>query len=159
MSELYRKAALERISSPEQLDKVLEVSSPLSWPTLIGIAVLLAAVLFFWPIPVRDSVSVMGNVSPDGRQIECYLSGQDYENVKKAQDVSIVAPKAGSGAEIRCLTEILETGTQQSETTAKIRFTVAEEGIRLEPEVSGKPFRFSLVTGETSVRLISFLFG
>ena len=30
MAQLYRKAALERISSPEQLDKVLVISSPLS---------------------------------------------------------------------------------------------------------------------------------
>lgn len=159
MADLYRKAALERISSPEQLDKVLEVSSPMSWPVLVCIAVLLAAILFAWPVPVRNSVSVAGRVSPDGRQIECYLSGSDYDEIRKAREVSVVLPKDAGGDEIRCVAEVLETGTRRDETTAKVILAVSEEGARLDPEISGKPLRFNVITGETSYRLVSFLFG
>lgn len=49
MAQLYRKSALERLSSPEQLDKALKVSSPLSWLVLIGIA-LIIAVTVVWSI-------------------------------------------------------------------------------------------------------------
>lgn len=49
MADLYRKAALERISSPEQLDKVLKVTSPMSWLALIGITIIIV-VTVIWSI-------------------------------------------------------------------------------------------------------------
>lgn len=49
MADLYRKSALERISSPEQLDKVLKVTSPMSWLALIGIT-LIIVVTVIWSI-------------------------------------------------------------------------------------------------------------
>jgi len=53
MAELYRKAALERISSPEQLDKVLKITSPFSWLSLVGIALMTVAAVIW---------SVMGTI-------------------------------------------------------------------------------------------------
>lgn len=41
MAQLYRKSALERISSPEQLDKALTVTSPLSWIALAAVTVVI----------------------------------------------------------------------------------------------------------------------
>ena len=41
MPELYRKASLERISNPEQLDKTLKITSPLSWLVLIAITLMI----------------------------------------------------------------------------------------------------------------------
>lgn len=49
MADLYRKSALERISSPEQLDKVLKVTSPMSWLALLGIT-LIVVVTVIWSI-------------------------------------------------------------------------------------------------------------
>lgn len=49
MADLYRKSSLERISSPEQLDKVLKVTSPMSWLALIGIT-LIVIVTVIWSI-------------------------------------------------------------------------------------------------------------
>ena len=43
MVGLFRKAALERLSSPEQLDKAIVVSKPVSWLALIGLTVIIAA--------------------------------------------------------------------------------------------------------------------
>ena len=67
MAELYRKSALEKISSPEQLDKTLTVTSPLSWLVLIGITLIIAATTvwgFLGTIPM--SVTVQGIIaSPD----------------------------------------------------------------------------------------------
>jgi len=49
MADLYRKSSLERISSPEQLDKVLKVTSPMSWLALLGIT-LIVVVTVIWSI-------------------------------------------------------------------------------------------------------------
>lgn len=49
MAQLYRKSALEKISSPEQLDKALTVTSPLSWLALAAVTVVIA-VTVVWSI-------------------------------------------------------------------------------------------------------------
>ena len=65
MAELYRKSALEKISSPEQLDKALTVTSPASWIALLGIAVIVVAGII-WSIlgTIPITVSTQGIVSP-----------------------------------------------------------------------------------------------
>lgn len=60
MADLYRKSSLERISSPEQLDKVLKVTSPMSWLALIGVTVIVVATVIwsiFGTIPVTITTS------------------------------------------------------------------------------------------------------
>lgn len=49
MSQLFRKSSIERLSSPEQLDKAIVVTSPMSWIVLIGIA-LIAVCFALWTI-------------------------------------------------------------------------------------------------------------
>ena len=49
MADLYRKSSLERISSPEQLDKVLQVTSPMSWLALIGVTIIVV-VTVIWSV-------------------------------------------------------------------------------------------------------------
>lgn len=65
MAELYRKSALEKISSPEQLDKALTVTSPASWIVLLGIAVIVVASIV-WSIlgTIPVTVSAQGIISP-----------------------------------------------------------------------------------------------
>lgn len=45
MSELFRKKSLERISSPEQLDEYIRVTTPSVWIVLLAIVVLLVGML------------------------------------------------------------------------------------------------------------------
>ena len=49
MAQLYRKSALEKISSPEQLDKALTVTSPMSWIALAAVTVVIV-VTVIWSI-------------------------------------------------------------------------------------------------------------
>lgn len=60
MAELYRKSALERIASPEQLDKALKVTSPLSWLSLIGVTLIIVATVI-WSIVGRIPVTITTN--------------------------------------------------------------------------------------------------
>lgn len=60
MAELYRKSALEKISSTEQLDKALKVTSPLSWISLIGVT-LIIVVTVIWSVAGTIPVTVTTN--------------------------------------------------------------------------------------------------
>lgn len=54
--KIFREVALERLSSPEQLDQSIQIVSPKGWLTIIGIGILLLAVLlwgFFGVIPIN----------------------------------------------------------------------------------------------------------
>ena len=37
MADLYRKSSLDKLSNPEQLDRMIKISSPLSWLALIAV--------------------------------------------------------------------------------------------------------------------------
>lgn len=64
MADLYRKSALERMSNPEQLDKVLKVTSPMSWIALMGIT-LIIVVTIVWSIigTIPETITAKGVVS------------------------------------------------------------------------------------------------
>jgi len=47
MTELYRRQATERVSSPDQLDRIIQITSPLDWLAVAGIVVTLI-MLGFW---------------------------------------------------------------------------------------------------------------
>lgn len=57
--QLFRKVSLERLSSPEQLDQLLQVTTPKSWVALLAIGLLLA-VAIFWGIWGTIETDVMG---------------------------------------------------------------------------------------------------
>ena len=64
MADLYRKSSLERMSNPEQLDKVLKVTSPMSWLALIGIT-LIIIITVIWSIvgTIPETITTKGIVS------------------------------------------------------------------------------------------------
>lgn len=57
MAQLYRKSALEKISSPEQLDKALTVTSPMSWIALAAVTFVIV-VTVIWSIVGTIPVTV-----------------------------------------------------------------------------------------------------
>lgn len=67
MAEIYRKSALEKISSPDQLDTILKISSPMSWLALIG-ATIIVVVTVIWAFVGRIPMTVQSSgiiSSPD----------------------------------------------------------------------------------------------
>ena len=68
MAELYRKSSLERISSPDQLDAMLKISSPMSWLALAG-ATMIVVITIIWAFIGRIPMTVTTTgivTSPDG---------------------------------------------------------------------------------------------
>lgn len=56
---IFRQTALDRLSSPEQLDRLMTVTDPRGWIALIGVCVLLF-VLFLWSIFGSVPTTIMG---------------------------------------------------------------------------------------------------
>ena len=88
MADLYRKSSLERISSPEQLDKALKVSSPLSWIALIAVS-LIVVVTVIWSIvgSIPETITTKGVVSSQ--------VGSNAVYIEEAGTVVSVRVKAG----------------------------------------------------------------
>jgi HlyD family secretion protein len=75
-SEIFRKVALERLSSPEQLDQLMHVTSPRSWIALGGLGILLAAVVVWslvGTIPTR--IQAQGVLIRPGGVFDVYAPG------------------------------------------------------------------------------------
>jgi hypothetical protein len=89
-STLFRKASIDRISSPEQMDAYIKVSNPGVWVILTALCALLISV-FVWSmigsLPTRVSVSGVMK----GGQVVCYLSTEDAAKVKAGQTVTVQA--------------------------------------------------------------------
>jgi len=47
MKQIFRKASLERLSSPEQLDQLMQVTRPLGWFALLGCFILFGVAVFW----------------------------------------------------------------------------------------------------------------
>ncbi len=60
MANIYRKSVIERLSSPEQLDKALTFTAPLSWLILVAVTLMIAVVIvwsIFGSLPTMMDVS------------------------------------------------------------------------------------------------------
>ena len=70
MAEIFRKSALEKLSSPEQLDKMIVITSPSFWLSMIGAGIIIVSALI-WSIFGRlpENVDAQGiYVNRDGMQ-------------------------------------------------------------------------------------------
>jgi hypothetical protein len=66
MSDLFRKKSLERVSSPEQLDDYIRVTTPSVWLILLALVILLTGLLVY---------SIFGTVeghSSDGTSVSMH---------------------------------------------------------------------------------------
>lgn len=64
MSEsLFRKKSIERISSPEEIDEYMRVTTPSMW-LVLGAVVLLLLAIFVWSITgrIEDTIETNGQV-------------------------------------------------------------------------------------------------
>jgi hypothetical protein len=102
-SRVFRKAALDRLSSPEQLDQLVQVTNPQGWGALsILVGLLLAA--FFWGVLGSLPMEVAGegtlrpgapaNVSPSparggGLLAVLLLTADAGENVRVGMEVHV----------------------------------------------------------------------
>lgn len=65
MADLYRKSSIEKLSNPEQLDRAITISSPMSWLALLGVVGIVVAVIV-WSImgTLPETTSIQGVIVP-----------------------------------------------------------------------------------------------
>jgi hypothetical protein len=107
--EIFSKAALDRLSSPEELDQLMQVTTPKGWLALIGLGTILVMALIwgiFGSIPTKvDGQGILLRTegvyhiasTAAGQVIELYVNAGDI--VTEGQTVArIVQSGAGGGA-------------------------------------------------------------
>ena len=108
MSNLFRRKSLERISSPEQLNTYIRVSTPSVWLLLAAITALLAGVCV-WGVfgHMETTLTVAALVTDDGATA--------YVRVADADKIAICASVTVAGTECEVL-EIASEPVQVDET-------------------------------------------
>lgn len=87
-SELFKKEAMEQLTSPEKLDDYIRVSKPSIWLLLGAILIFLAGVLV-WGLFGHLDVTVNGAAVVKDGVISCYISAEDSSDVKTGIKVTI----------------------------------------------------------------------
>jgi hypothetical protein len=87
--DLFRKSALQRMLSPEQLDQLIQITKPRDWIALLGICGILIA-LIIWSIFGSITIDIQGQgilIKPGGYLI--------VESPIEGQITKIIQPQAG----------------------------------------------------------------
>jgi hypothetical protein len=96
-SNLFRKAALEKLSSPEEIDQLMQVTTPKGWIALFALVSLIAAAAaygFYGSIPVRVSAAYC--ILNGDAQAVMYLSQADAAQVRPGNTAQISPATFGS---------------------------------------------------------------
>ncbi len=89
---IFQAKALERISSPEELDKYLKVTRPSTWAALAAVAVLLVGFVVWGVFGRLTTTAKVAVVSAEGRTV-CLISGNVATKVKDAAEVTVANVK------------------------------------------------------------------
>ena len=120
-NKLFRKAALERLSSPEQLDALMQVTSPVGWLALVGAGLVIACVVV-WSVfgSIPEKVQGRGILIHGGsvNDVVASTSGQIAELfvaqgavVEKGQVLATVAQRS-LGRKIKNLESLIAETTR-----------------------------------------------
>ncbi len=93
MSKIFRKVALERLASPEQLDTLLKVTSARSWIALAALSIILVAGVV-WSVvakvPVTVQTAALITETDGGKQIATlFLSSDEVIGIGEGMTVEI----------------------------------------------------------------------
>lgn len=107
MKSIFRKTAYDQISSPDQLDQVIVITSPCFWMAMLGAGLILIAVIL-WSIFGRIPVNVKSNgicMSKGGIHVLYSAEGgmvdevpvMDGDKVKEGDVIAVVSTATPSG--------------------------------------------------------------
>ena len=85
-NKLFREKSIERVSSPEALDRYLKVTPANVWISLIAIIVLLAGVIV-WGFIGKIETGVVTGCSVLNGEMECYLKQEDAKTISKGMKI------------------------------------------------------------------------
>lgn len=80
---VFRKASVERVSSPEQLSDYLHVTSPAIWVVLTAVILLLVSI-FVW-----SSVTAVESYAAGRAEVRSGVLTMTFDDAEKAENVSV----------------------------------------------------------------------
>ena len=95
MADVFRKSALERLSSPEQLDKAITVSNPASWLALLGVTIIIAATVIWAVFGTLPATMMLRGITAgtddaaDGQVVECFADYLQAGHIKPGMNAII----------------------------------------------------------------------
>ena len=143
MAQLFRKSSIERLSSPEQLDKAIVVTSPMSWTVLIGIALIIVCFTVWafcgtMPTVLKGKGVISNGVCTDG-QLEIspiseddvfavfYVGAEQLPGIKPGMEVVADMPSFDNQKYGHMTGRIISVGTA-IETEDSIRERIGTNG-------------------------------
>ncbi len=113
--DIYRKAALERLATVDQLDKVMKITSPLSWLALLGVTGIIVATLIWsfigsLPSTITARGIIVSSSTPtntlcangDGTVILNVTEGQE---IRKGDVIARILPNDINQETIECVSD------------------------------------------------------
>ena len=86
---LFREKSIERISSPEQLNDYLHVTTPAVWAVLLAIILLLAGFLFWCSVTEVESYVVGNAVAQSGVLTITFEDENNAKNIEAGMNVQV----------------------------------------------------------------------
>lgn len=83
---IFRKKSLERISSPEEIDKYMKVTSPSMWLLMVAIVLLLMAAVI-WSITGRIETTMDIATHSENGEITVLISAEDMNQLAVGSEV------------------------------------------------------------------------
>lgn len=84
MADLYRKSSIEKLSNPEQLDKTIKITSPLSWLALVGVLIIVVATIVWAFTGTLASTTSLNGVVVSSQSIGT-IYADEFGTVEKVQ--------------------------------------------------------------------------
>ena len=136
--EIFRKKAVDRVASPEQLNDYIHVTSPAIWMALIGIILILAGALVWATFgSIYTTVEAAGTVS--GGNLTLYVSMADRAEVEEGMTITVNGRKTTVREILNVEVEEIPCGTRAS--LSQVCRMPREIVIR----VSGRGFLYNMV--------------
>lgn len=85
---IFREKSLEKISSPEQMNDYIRVSSPSVWMVLAAVIVLLAGVCVWGVLGHLDTAVQTGGVCTNGR-LTVFVGEEDHDKIRENAVISV----------------------------------------------------------------------
>ena len=85
---IFREKSLEKISSPEQMNDYIRVSSPSVWMVLAAVIVLLAGVCVWGVLGHLDTAVQTGGVCTNGR-LTVFVGEADHDKIRENAVISV----------------------------------------------------------------------
>lgn len=100
MAQLYRKSSIEKLSNPEQLDRAITVTSPMSWIALIGVVVIIIATVVWSFVGTLPTTQTVNGILVSSESVCAFYSDQSGtvtkilksagDTVKKGEGIIVI---------------------------------------------------------------------